>query len=219
MQAPVKHVVNEEVIWLSADRCIFWEKKKALVLADLHLGKSGHFRKSGIGIPQTVFKEDMQCLTSLVQFFKPHQLIVVGDMFHSRANKELDFFSRWRTDFSQLHIDLVKGNHDILKEDWYLENNIQLHKEYLLSDSFLFQHDYNDTTFDLQQDNYVFTGHIHPGISVRGIAKQTLQFPCFYFGADYCALPAFSRFTGFSLLKKNKKDRVFAIVNDKVVAM
>lgn len=219
MQAPLKHVVNGEEIWLSADRCIFWEKEKALVLADLHLGKSGHFRKAGIGVPQTVFKEDMQCLVSLVQYFKPEQLIVVGDMFHSRANKELDFFCKWRNDFSALHIHLVKGNHDILKSDWYAQNNIQVHKEYLRSANFLFQHDYNDTTEELQQDSYVFCGHIHPGISLRGLAKQTLQFPCFYFSETYCALPAFSRFTGFSLVKKQKRDHVFAIVNNKVVAM
>lgn len=217
MKAPVKHVVNGEEIWLSADKCFYWDKEKALVLADLHLGKSGHFRKEGVGIPQTVFKEDLHCLLAQVQFFRPEQLIVVGDMFHSRANKELDLFSRWRNDFSALHIQLVKGNHDILKEDWYFQNGIQVHDECLVSGRFLFQHDYDPDCKEVSEDAYLFCGHIHPGISLRGLGRQRLQFPCFYFAERFCALPAFSRFTGFSLVKKQKKDRVFAIVNNDIV--
>lgn len=219
MQAPVRHIVWGEEVWLSADRSVFWEKQRALIVADLHFGKTGHFRKSGIGVPQTVFKEDIQRLVSLIQFFKPQQLIVVGDMFHSDANKELDFFGKWRKDFNSLHIHLVKGNHDILKGSWYLQHNIQLHHEYLQTDCFLFQHEFNDTAVGGAQDKYVFCGHIHPGVSMRGLARQSLQFPCFYFGETYCALPAFSKFTGFCMVKKNRQNNVFAIVNNKIVTV
>ena len=40
----------------------------------------------------------------------------------------MDLFIKWRKDFSLLHIDLVKGNHDILEDNWYNEANIECHE-------------------------------------------------------------------------------------------
>src|SRR5688500_16707881 len=98
MKAPLLHKIEEQTLWLSAGRALFWEEQEALVLSDLHLGKTGHFRKAGIAVPQAVLKEDMQRLMTLVHYFGPQQLIVVGDFFHSHANLELEFFKRWRED-------------------------------------------------------------------------------------------------------------------------
>src|ERR1044072_3966761 len=119
MQAPVSYKLLRQQLWLSAHRCVFWEEESALIVSDLHFGKTGHFRKSGIAVPQNIYKEDLQRLITQLLYFKPAQLIIVGDLFHSTANKELEFFKKWRSDFNQLHIQLVKGNHDILKNDWY----------------------------------------------------------------------------------------------------
>ncbi len=218
MQAPVQHIIAGQHCWLSPQRCIFWEEEKALILADLHLGKSGHFRKAGIGIPQTVFREDMQRLLHLVQFFKPEKMIVVGDMFHSRANKELDLFSRWRKDIAWMKIELVRGNHDILHEGWYAKNDITIYQDRLVVGSFCFQHDH--VPGETQPGNaYVFSGHIHPGIVVKGYAKQHLSFPCFHFTDHCCTLPAFSLFTGFVPIKKQRDHSVFAIVNNTLMAV
>ena len=115
MQQFLPHTLSGNTLILSVDRCIFWQEQKTLIVSDLHLGKTGHFRKSGIAVPQAIFKEDMQRLVTQLQLYKPEQVIVIGDMFHSHDNKEHDFFLKWRNDFSQLAIQLVKGNHDILK--------------------------------------------------------------------------------------------------------
>ena len=141
MQVPVLHKIHGQNLWLSAHRSLFWEEKKALIVSDLHFGKTGHFRKWGIGVPQNVYKEDLQRLVSLLHYFKPQKLIVVGDFFHSSANTELDMFKKWRSDFHSLKIILVRGNHDILKNEWYQAADIDLvEKEYSIN-SFLFTHD------------------------------------------------------------------------------
>ena len=62
------HILNNNFL-LSANRTIFWEQEKALILSDLHIGKSGHFRKNGIGIPQNMLSEDMHRLFAEIQFF------------------------------------------------------------------------------------------------------------------------------------------------------
>lgn len=210
-----KHTIKGQSLCLSADRCIFWEEQQSLIVSDLHFGKTGHFRKSGIAVPQSVYKEDMQRLVNLLQFFKPQRLIVVGDFFHSHANKELDFFLKWRSDFASLQITLVKGNHDILKSAWYEQANIEVVDECLRTGPFAFAHDWN--ACPPEKDTYLFSGHIHPGIYISGAGRQSLRLPCFYFTEHYAVLPAFSRFTGLALISPEPKDVVFAIADNSLI--
>jgi len=187
-----------------------------LIVSDLHFGKTGHFRKSGIPIPQSVYKEDLQRLVAQLQYFQPRQLIVVGDMFHSHANKELELFKKWRHDLPDLTIRLVKGNHDILQDKWYDELHIDT-TEQLHINGIAFTHDITDLTGNTAGTRYSFSGHIHPGINIRGNGRQSLSFPCFYFSPAYCVLPAFSRFTGLAMMRPAGGDEVFAIVNHSII--
>jgi DNA ligase-associated metallophosphoesterase len=217
MHAPVSYKLLQQQLWLSAHRCVFWEEEKALIVSDLHFGKTGHFRKSGIAVPQAVYKEDLQRLVQLLQHFQPQQLVVVGDLFHSHQNKELELFQRWRHDFPHLHIHLVKGNHDILHESWYQQCAIHVAEDELHLGRFRFRHDLEDAVVNAGQ--YFFSGHIHPGVRIKGPAKQSLSFPCFYFAKAFCVLPAFSRFTGIALVRPDEEENVFAIVNDHIVQL
>lgn len=211
MQSILEHRVLNNSFLVSAERCIYWQNKRTLILSDLHLGKTGHFRKAGIAVPQGVFKEDMQRLVTQIQNFKPEHIIVIGDMFHSHGNIEHEFFLKWRKDFSQLSIHLVKGNHDILKEKWYASADIEISKCELLIEEFAFVHDFTDCS--VPDHGYIFSGHIHPGISLSGVGRQSLRFPCFYFGYTYAVLPAFSRFTGTYAIKPKAGETVYALVN------
>jgi len=235
MQSATPYRIREQQVWLSAERLIFWEEEKALIISDLHFGKTGHFRKSGIAVPANIYKEDLQRLVSQIQYFQPKQLIIVGDFFHSQLNKELDLFKKWREDFPNLSISLIKGNHDILHDDWYADSNIKVIEQEMSLTHFSFIHDIsaishrpsgnkehassapNQSTN--QPLNYYFSGHIHPGIRMSGNGKQSLCFPCFYFGKEYAVLPAFSRFTGLAIIHPEKDETVFGIVNKKIIQL
>ncbi len=217
MSVPVCYHLKNNHFWLSAERIIYWEEQKAVIASDLHFGKTGHFRKHGIAVPQNVFKEDLQRLLAQLTFFKAEQLLVVGDMFHSVANKELDLFLRWRNDLSQLHINLIKGNHDILKQPWYEAASITTHESQLIIDGIGFQHDSEDNNCEMTNAAYTFCGHLHPGIIISGTSRQHLCFPCFHFGETHAVLPAFSRFTGLAVIKPKKGESVYAIVEKSVV--
>ncbi len=220
MQSSFSFIHRQQQLWLSPERCIFWEEQKALILSDLHFGKTGHFRKAGIPIPQHIYKEDLQRLVQLIQYFQPVNLIVVGDLFHSDDNKELDLFKKWRKDFEHLSIQLVKGNHDVLKDEWYREANLTLHAEYLNVSPFAFTHDITKSINpNREEQSYFFSGHIHPGISLKGAGKQSLRFSCFYFGKHFAVLPAFSKFTGTFLIEPKRSEPVFAIVENKIVQL
>lgn len=243
MHAAVSYRLKGQQLWLSPDRCIFWEEERSLILSDLHFGKTGHFRKSGIAVPQAVYREDLQRLLSLIQYFQPAQLLVVGDLFHSRENKELELFQKWRDDFSHLGIRLIRGNHDILHEQWYRTAGIEVSPERLQIGAFEFIHDITAgesgeeptppvpnpgpvasgpqrSTANRQRSmaspkrvtRYSFSGHIHPGIRINGMGRQSLRFPCFYFGKDYAVLPAFGHFTGMASVDPEPESSVFAIL-------
>ena len=221
MKNPLLYTVSNNSFWVTPERCLFWEEENTLIVADLHLGKSGHFRKSGIGIPQNIYKDDLQRLMAQLYLFKADRLIIVGDFTHSTMNKELELFKRWRKDFSLLHIDLVKGNHDILEDGWYEEADITISSPKLSLGSFMFLHDLKGQKklTEAEKKMYTFTGHLHPGISLKGRGKQSLHFPCFYFTKHYCVLPAFSRFTGTYRVQPQKDETVFAIVENDLVLM
>lgn len=221
MQNPVPHIIRNNTFWVSPERCLLWEEENTLIVADLHLGKSGHFRKSGIGIPQSIYKADLQRLMAQLYLYKVDRLIIAGDLTHSTANKELDLFLKWRKDFSLLHIDLVKGNHDILADSWYEEAAIKVSTWKMKTGPFIFLHDLKAEK-DLTEEErglYRFTGHLHPAINVKGKGKQSLKFPCFYFTKEYCILPAFSRFTAGFKVNPKKDETVFAIVEDGIMQL
>jgi DNA ligase-associated metallophosphoesterase len=219
MVLPQLHIIHNQHFWLTTQRCIFWEEEKALILSDLHFGKTGHFRKNGIAVPQKVYKEDLQRLAELISHFKPEKLILVGDLFHSVDNKEMDLFLKWRQDLHASRFILVKGNHDILKEEWYEKAAIEVIKGSYMLNSFRFVHDPAEMEESVSEELYTFSGHLHPGVSIKGLGKQNLTFPCYYFSDRLAILPAFSKFSGLAIIKKKKKDIVFAIVNQSLVAI
>jgi DNA ligase-associated metallophosphoesterase len=197
---------------LSAARCLFWEAEQTLVLSDLHLGKSGHFRKAGIAVPQEVFREDLHRLFSLLQQFKPARMLVIGDLFHSRSNLEHDWFLKWRKDLAQLQIELVMGNHDILDQEYYQSAGIHTAGSRVEAGPFAFVHDFRDPAPENSSAAYIFSGHIHPAIRIPGVSRQTLCLPCFYFSKKYAVLPAFGRFTGTHTIQPKRGEAVFALV-------
>ena len=203
--------IRSQHCWLSPERCLFWEEEKALVLSDLHFGKTGHFRKAGIPVPANVYREDLFRLFEQVGYFKPETIIFTGDLFHSYENLEHELFSKWRSSIPVKEIHLVRGNHDLLPRRAYADLDLILHENIYAKGPFLFVHDLQ-TIPDGHEGSYRISGHIHPGVRISGRGKQSLSFPCYYFSKDFAILPAFSKFTGFVTLEKGSDDKVFAIL-------
>lgn len=219
MQNPIPHIINSNTFWVSAERCLFWEEQNALILSDMHLGKTGHFRSSGIPVPQGVYKADLQRLITQLLFFKANRVIIVGDFTHSAANKELNLFKKWRSDFPLFRFDLIKGNHDILEDHWYFETDITIHKKELIIGDFCFRHEIPsaDPLEECTDASFVFSGHVHPGIRMSGQGRQSLRLPCFYFTSNHCILPAFSKFTGLYKVEPKENDIVYAIAGLEII--
>jgi metallophosphoesterase superfamily enzyme len=58
--------VQGELLSLLPEKAIYWKSRKALLIADLHLGKAGHFRKHGIAVPGRVEQNNLCRLSGLI---------------------------------------------------------------------------------------------------------------------------------------------------------
>lgn len=202
---------------LLPQKAIYWEEQKTLILSDLHLGKSGHFRKWGIAAPQNVNKKSIDRLQRLVEDLKPGALYILGDLFHSQANREWFQFEEWINNTKNVDIHLIKGNHDLLHESFYNYTGIKIH-DHIRTSGFQFMHD--PVHFKKKDSNdLLVSGHIHPGVKVSGRGRQSVRLPCFVVSEKSILLPAFGEFTGLHTIKPKETERVFVVVEESVIEL
>ena len=85
-------VAGEKLVLLP-ERAVFWPKRKALFIADFHLGKAATFRSAGIPLPSGTTRENLERLDRAVVNTKARQVIFLGDFLHAasgRAPRTLD---------------------------------------------------------------------------------------------------------------------------------
>jgi DNA ligase-associated metallophosphoesterase len=199
-------------IQLLTSRSLFIPDFHLVVVSDVHLGKAGHFRKHGIPISSAIHGEDINRLQDLIDQLQPKSMLFLGDLFHSVENSEWEQFTKFLLRNHTIQFILVKGNHDILTDKAYDHLNLEVTPRFLLA-SLSFTHEKETDLY------FNMSGHIHPGVRIRGAAKQQLTLPCFYLGLDHLIMPAFGLFTGSKSMKIKKGDRVFAITNTEVIEL
>jgi DNA ligase-associated metallophosphoesterase len=210
-------LLNQDLLLLT-QKAIYWQQQKALIVADVHLGKVGHFRKAGIAVPRDMEQNDLAVLSDLIDEHRPEKIIFLGDLFHSDKNADWDWFVLWRKNFPKLEIILIRGNHDIIHDSNYIDLNVQLHHQLLVGPFLMLHHPLSDDALQ-QATGYVLCGHIHPGVSLSGRARQHLTLPCFAFGKAQAILPSFGKFTGKVAIRSLQYDRIFAVLQNKVMAI
>jgi metallophosphoesterase superfamily enzyme len=115
--------------------------------------------------------------------------------------------------FSNISFELVLGNHDVMSDLQYERKGIRLHNELVLGNFILTHHPLEEVA----PGYYNLAGHIHPGVCLYGKGRQAMTLPCFYFGRQQALLPAFGVFTGLAKIRTYKNDKVFVIVEDKIL--
>ena len=202
--------INNRIFSLTNQRALFWKKEKALILSDLHIGKTAHFRKNGIPISNNILKNDLTRLSILIDFFKPKKLIIVGDLLHAGDNSDVDEFCEWRQQYPELLFYLIEGNHDRITKKLETKLNLNYRSEILNLNDILFIHDFDKTI-----SNFQITGHIHPGYVINSPLKK-IKLPCFAISENQLLLPAFSEFTGLDTKNLPKKGRFFIFTSSEI---
>ncbi|WP_313717516.1 ligase-associated DNA damage response endonuclease PdeM [Kaistella carnis] len=190
MQTLEKTIQNQTLVFTN-QRALFWQEQKAVIISDLHIGKTAYFRKNGIPIPSDILEKDLTRLSILIENFSAEQLLIVGDFLHAGKNKDFELFEEWRSKNSSLKIILIKGNHDIHKADFLKHLDITIIDNSLNLEPFTFIHEPLDS-----ENDFSISGHLHPGVMVKLERRKTVRLPCFRVSDNQLILPAFSEFTG-----------------------
>ena len=193
--------IENESLLFDCRRAIYWPRRKLLIVADLHWGKTHYLRDHGVAITDKVFEADLLRLSELMDQYETETLLVLGDLIHhekSLSKGLIDQVAHFR-DHNACELILVKGNHDrytefpdswgiVEEDDFYLP-------------PFYFSHEFNP-----KKSGYQLSGHVHPMIRLKA-GVDSLRLPSFILDDAFCLLPAFSHLTGGQdiRLKKNQK--------------
>jgi uncharacterized protein len=202
-------------IQLMSEKALFLPDWKALIIGDLHFGKANHFRRSGLPVPFGVNKKNVETLVDLINKTKPDRVIFLGDLFHSHYNDEWEVVGQVVKHFSACKFQLVMGNHDIMSRRQYDRHTIEVCNHLEVGPFFLTHEPLPES--EIPKEFVNVAGHIHPGAHFIGKGRQALTFPCFWFSEKQWILPAFGSFTGLAVVRPAEGDRVFVIIEDKIM--
>ena len=205
-------IIAGEIVFLLPQKALWWPAQKTLIVADVHWGKAGHFRRHGMAIPARATTRSEERLTEIVALTNPKKVVFAGDLFHSEHNEEVAAFAGWAALYPDVELHLVLGNHDILGADFYEKCRLITHAETLEMPPFVIAHDALPAAGTL-----VIHGHIHPGIKLHGAARQTIAVPCFALDKKRLILPAFGAFTGCFWLQKPAFLELYAVGEEEVI--
>ncbi|MCH7410503.1 ligase-associated DNA damage response endonuclease PdeM [Belliella sp. DSM 111904] len=202
------------VLVLLPERVVYIPSLNALLIADTHFGKAGHFRKAGIPIPEVLHDQDLKKLEKLISSYQINDVYFLGDLFHSALNDS------WWTlvEFSKQQINvkfhLIMGNHDILPLSFYQHDHWIVHEQGLILGDLILTH---EPLENIPRDLINLCGHIHPGFTLKGKGRQRITLPCFFYSNQRFVLPAFGRFTGLVSMKRTIDTQIYVIAEDRVV--
>jgi DNA ligase-associated metallophosphoesterase len=200
------HLLPQRAVWLPGPR--------ALLVADVHLGKAASFRRQGVPVPRGTTRGNLERLDELLTALAPvHQLVVLGDLIHSAQGRTpalLQTLRQWRAQHGATVMTLVRGNHDDRAGDPPAELCIEVVDEPCLRWGLALCHDPATPA-----PAFRLAGHVHPVLWL-GQGIDRLRLPCFVETADSLLLPAFGEFTGGWEVAPAPGQRLHALAPDRV---
>ncbi|MFZ4750208.1 MAG: ligase-associated DNA damage response endonuclease PdeM [Phycisphaerales bacterium] len=213
---------------LMPERALFLRAPRALVVADLHFGKSESYRQFGVPSADGIDEETLERLGRAAMRAGAKVIVVVGDLTHHAdgiGEAEMERFARFRERIA-LPIRLVEGNHDrgvrALPPEWCIDC---VGARFALG-GVRFVHEPPDVGIAGgiaggmagSAAEWTVSGHLHPMLSVARGARS-VEAPAFVIDrrARQLVLPAFSKFTRGVRFEPRAGTELFAIAEGAVV--
>ncbi|HET7730737.1 MAG TPA: ligase-associated DNA damage response endonuclease PdeM [Usitatibacter sp.] len=207
--------VAGETLMLLPERAVYWPARKALFVADFHLGKAASFRRAGIPLPSGTTTENVQRLDRAIGKTRAERVVFLGDFLHSvqaRAPRTFERFAAWRESRASVDLTIVRGNHDLKAGDPPDAWGVRCIEAGEALGPFILNHEPGPS-----RGGYALSGHIHPAVRLTAGGEKPLRLPCFWFGSRYGVLPAFGAFTGNAEVLPRRGDQVFVIAEHEVL--
>jgi len=201
-------LIQDEEFIFDCRRVIYWPRKKILLAADLHWGKTQYLRSHGIAVSDAVLDADLERLGNVFKDYEITTFMVLGDLVHHEAALSPEIIRKIAV-FRHSHpleLLLVKGNHDRFT-DFPSAWGIIEEKE-LVIEKFVFVHEQKK-----REKRYQFCGHIHPMMKLTS-SIDSMRLPSFMLLDRLCYLPAYSHLTGGKDMKLLRGEKALVLMPD-----
>jgi DNA ligase-associated metallophosphoesterase len=182
---------NGHRLELLAERALWDPSQGLLLLADVHLGKAESFQAHGIPLPSDGDAANLNRLLALAHRLQPREVLVLGDLIHSRLGLTADLRAKLTAlpELLACPLGLVGGNHE--RGSW-IEGLPPLPPQ--RRGPLWLSH---EPALAPQAELLNVCGHVHP-VALLGQGADRLRLPCFALdpGARQLLLPAFGELTG-----------------------
>jgi len=200
---------------LLPEKAIYLETLKALLVSDVHLGKSETFQSVGVPIPNSINQVTLNRLSKLCLQHKLEYVFILGDLFHSRSALVPEVLDPWFQFVESINasVQLIVGNHDRALVPKLEQLAITCILDTFQIDNLILSHE------PVTQPNHLnICGHIHPCLRIKS-KLDNLRLPCFYLDQvqNLLILPSFGEFTGGYDIDLKGNVVAYAIVENQVI--
>ena len=190
-------------------KAIWVHQEQTLLVADLHLGKAETFQAHGIPLPSDGDAATLNALLELSASWRPQQLLVLGDLIHSRLGLTAELRDKLAAlpDLLGCNLRLIGGNHE--RGSWIAD--LPQEESLRLGSLWLSHHP------EPQDGLLNLCGHLHPVAQV-GQGVDRLRLPCFAYDRrqQRLALPAFGCLTGGHPC--SQREQIWLVADGAIVA-
>ncbi len=206
----------EQQLLLLPQRAIYWPAQQLLIIADIHFGKAASFRALGVPVPAGTTTQNLTALEALSSQHEVRHILFLGDFLHAKtahAPATLAAIRQWRLRYTDIHLTLVRGNHDDRAGDPPSDLGMKVVDEPHVIGPFAFCHHPQESPL-----GHVLAGHVHPVHRLTTNA-DSLRLPCFVIGERMSILPSFGAFTGGFAIGNVAGEQLFVATDDRVFAV
>ncbi len=184
----------EPGIFISSDFSVFYEKKKTVFIADLHIGFETSMEEDGISLPPIQRKRIQDRISSIVSRYKPEEIVVVGDFKHSFGKRyESDMYGIMDYILERTQLSFVRGNHDNFLRTLISSRDLRMDEEKRCIDNITATHGH----LEVEHDGLLILGHEHPAVRIRDESGGVVSLHCFLYHPveNMIVLPVFNPLT------------------------
>jgi len=180
---------------VTADYGLWFEKERAFVIADLHLGYEAEARAEGAGVPSTQFKIIEKRIEAILKRYEPVRIVIAGDLKHSLGRNRRQEWDEVNGLLDRLdgrcETVILRGNHDNFLGTILRRRKLEMHDSLRIG-HFAIAHGHAKARRPAK--GWLAIGHEHPSLRVRDELGARAGAPCFLWSSaeKIVILPAFS---------------------------
>ncbi|MGH6659205.1 MAG: ligase-associated DNA damage response endonuclease PdeM [Sphingomicrobium sp.] len=178
-----------ETLFATAEGALYWPRRKAVLLADLHLEKASWFARIGQFLPPYDSHATLSAALHIVAGTEAAQVYCLGDSFHDRFGCDrLPASARALLTHLTAAVDWtwIVGNHD----PGFADRCGGTIVEETVIDGLVLRHE-----AERAETRPEITGHFHPKLRLR-LKGRSVSRRCFVLSESKLIMPAFGALTG-----------------------